>query len=240
MLGTLINVAGIAIGGLAGLCKWPVLSVANQSRVRVGLAVAAVAFGLGMTWSNLGGGLSQIFRRLGVVFLALVLGNATGLILGLQKRSNRLGQRVKALISEPNSTIRSRTALQIGAILFCLSPLAFLGAWFDGQSGRYHFLIIKAVMDGLAVQSFVSILGWRILLSVIPVLAAQGTITLLAWHVATGLQNHTIILDMLEATGGLLIFCTALIILELKRVSLANYLPSLVYAPLLAWWWLSR
>ena len=40
-----------------------------------------------------------------------------------------------------------------------------------------------------------------------------------------------------DATAGLLVFCIALIILELKKIELADYLPSLAFAPLLAWWW---
>jgi ABC-type molybdate transport system permease subunit len=36
-------------------------------------------------------------------------------------------------------------------------------------------------------------------------------------------------------TAGLIVFAISLVILQVKRVELANYLPSLVYAPLLAW-----
>jgi len=35
----------------------------------------------------------------------------------------------------------------------------------------------------------------------------------------------------------MLVFCVALIILELKKVELADYLPSLLIAPLLTWLW---
>jgi uncharacterized membrane protein YqgA involved in biofilm formation len=236
MLGTLINLAGIGLGGIAGVLKWPALSVTNQSRIRIALAVATVFFGLGMTWKGLGNSPSQMAWRLSLAFISLVLGNATGRLLGLQNGSNRMGQRAKTMLAESDPKTRSRSALQIGAILFCLSPLAFLGAWFEGQSGRYQFLVIKAVMDGLAVQSFVAVLGWRILLSAVPVLAVQGSITLLGWHTAALWQSQPHILYSIEAVGGLLIFCMALIILELKRVPLTNYLPSLFFAPLLAWW----
>jgi len=38
--------------------------------------------------------------------------------------------------------------------------------------------------------------------------------------------------------AGLLIFSVALLILEVRRVEVADYLPSLFFAPLLAWlWW---
>jgi uncharacterized membrane protein YqgA involved in biofilm formation len=48
------------------------------------------------------------------------------------------------------------------------------------------------------------------------------------------LETHGLV-DSINATGGLLVFCVALIILELKRLELADYLPSLAFAPLLAW-----
>ena len=40
-----------------------------------------------------------------------------------------------------------------------------------------------------------------------------------------------------KAVGGLLVFCVAMVILELKRFELADYLPSLAVAPLVAWIW---
>jgi len=40
-----------------------------------------------------------------------------------------------------------------------------------------------------------------------------------------------------NATGGLLIFSVALVILQLKKIALADYLPSLVYAALIKWLW---
>jgi uncharacterized membrane protein YqgA involved in biofilm formation len=43
------------------------------------------------------------------------------------------------------------------------------------------------------------------------------------------------LVDSVNVTGGLLVFCVALVILELKRIELADYLPSLAFAPLLAW-----
>jgi uncharacterized protein len=238
MLGTILNVAGILLGGVAGLRGVGSISPVNQSRIRIGLAVGTVVFGLGLTWRAVGGDIPRVARQLAVVFVSLILGNLTGRLLGLQNRSNRLGRQAREILGQAKPGPQQLGALQVGAILFCLSPLSFLGAWFDGQSGLFQVLLLKAIMDGLATQAFVGILGWRVMLSAIPVLACQGTITLVAHYVAWRWQPQPLILGSVEATGGLLIFCAALIILELKRVSLANYLPSLLFAPLLAWWWL--
>ena len=67
-------------------------------------------------------------------------------------------------------------------------------------------------------------------------IACQGTLTLLAGLAQPWLAKHSL-LDPINATAGLLVFCIALIILELKKIELADYLPSLAFAPLLAWWW---
>ena len=48
------------------------------------------------------------------------------------------------------------------------------------------------------------------------------------------LEAHGL-LDSVNATGGLLVSCVGLVILGLKKIELADYLPSLVVAPVLAW-----
>lgn len=90
-------------------------------------------------------------------------------------------------------------------------------------------------MDGLATWGFVSIFGWGVLLAALPVLALQGTITLgCAEFLKPFLEAHNL-LEPLNATSGMLIFSVALVVLELKKIELADYLPSLFFAPLIAW-----
>src|ERR1039458_1662564 len=45
-------------------------------------------------------------------------------------------------------------------ILFWAAPLGLLGAVADGLSGYYYLLAVKAVMDGLAMASFVKMVRW--------------------------------------------------------------------------------
>jgi hypothetical protein len=69
----------------------------------------------------------------------------------------------------------------------------------------------------------------------LPVLVFQGTITLAcAQFLRPFLETHGLV-DSVNAPGGLLVFCVALVILELKRIELADYLPSLAFGPLLTW-----
>jgi uncharacterized membrane protein YqgA involved in biofilm formation len=173
-----------------------------------------------------------------IVVVAMMLGKLTGRLLHLQKGLNRLGQYAKEKLTQAGSDKAHRWSegFITCTILFCVGPMAILGSIQDGLDNRWQTLGLKAVMDGLATMAFASTFGWGAILSVVPVVAYQGTLTLAAKLVAPYVQNHAM-MDSINATGGLLVFCIALIILEIKRIELADYLPSLIYAPLLTWLW---
>ena len=50
--------------------------------------------------------------------------------------------------------------------------------------------------------------------------------------------TEPVLLAIFNLVGGLLVLTIMLVILEVQKVPLANYLPALVLGPLLAWWWL--
>jgi uncharacterized membrane protein YqgA involved in biofilm formation len=239
-IGTLLNVSGIVIGGIAGLAKKTPLSAANQSFLKVALGAFTAFCGLRLTWIslNLNGTVLQTLKQLGIVLLALVAGRLVGRLLRLQKTSNRLGQfaRERIAAAKPDNPDRFNEGFRVCAVLFCAAPLGILGAIHDGLSGYISPLALKGVMDGLAAMGFVSIFGWGVVLSAVPLLVFQGTLTLLcARFLLPWLQAHNLV-DPLNATGGLLIFCVALIIFEIRKIELTDYLPSLCFAPLFAWW----
>jgi len=238
MIGTVLNAAGILFGGILGLTLSKQLSSPRQVAIKNLLGVFTVYVGLKMTWMSLGGGVGMVARQMAIVLLSLILGRVTGRLLHLQKALNRLGQYAKEKFTQarPATPGRWGEGFITCSLLFCVGPMAILGAIEDGLAGRWQTLGIKAVMDGLATMAFVTTFGWGVILSAIPVLAYQGTITLAAQWLAPFLTQRAL-LDSVSATGGLLVFCVALIILELKKIELADYLPSLVFAPLLTWIW---
>jgi len=238
MVGTILNAAAILLGGVAGLGARKQIPIAHQSALKIVLGAVTVYTGLSATWEGLHDGLGQTFKQLGIVLLALMFGNLTGKLLRVQKSLNHLGQYAKEKISgaRPDSPRRFNDGFVTCSILFCFAPLAILGALQDGLAGNFKPLAVKAAMDGLATMAFVTLFGWSVMLSVIPVIAWQGTLALLAQMAQPWLAKYSL-LDPINATAGLLVFCVALIVLELKKVELADYLPSLVFAPLLTWLW---
>ncbi|HOX58414.1 MAG TPA: DUF554 family protein [Candidatus Paceibacterota bacterium] len=237
MIGTALNVAGILIGGTVGLVRRKPLPPQRESFLKVGLGVFTVFYGLRLTWLSLNGSLPQILKQLLIVVLALMLGKLTGRLLRLQKLSNQIGRRARDRIAalKPDATGRLDEGFRTCAALYCAAPLAILGSVQDGLSGYYYPLAVKAVMDSLGTMGFVLLFGWGVMLAAVPVLAFQGTITLACLHLLRPFLAAHGLVDSVNAVGGLLVFCVALLIFELKRIEVADYLPALIFAPLLTW-----
>lgn len=239
MLGTILNVLGILVGGATGLVRRQPLSPGRESFFKVALGVFSVYYGLRLTWLSLNGSLGQILKQLLIALVSLSLGKLAGRLLHLQRFSNYLGRTARERIAraKPGAPMQASEGFKTCAALFCAAPLGILGSVQDGLSGYFYPLIVKGVMDGLATMGFVRFFGWGALLSALPVLALQGTLTLACLqYLKPFLETHGVgLLDSVNAVGGLLVFSVALVILELKKLELADYLPSLVFAPLLTW-----
>jgi hypothetical protein len=241
MTGTLLNVAAILVGGVAGLVRRQPLPPSLESYFKIGLGVAIVVSGLRLTLMSLNGSFPSMLRQLLMVILALALGKIVGRLLHLQRLSNRVGQRARRSIesAKPGQPGSADDGFKTCAALFCVAPLGILGAIQEGISSPPYIypLAAKAFMDGLATMGFAILFGRGVLLAALPVLAFQGTITLLCERIAEPFLRLHHWVDPVNATGGLLVFCVALVLLGIKRIEITDYLPSLAVAPLLAWLW---
>lgn len=237
--GAILNAAGIIAGGLIGLAhRGAGLSAQTQAFFKLGVGVFTIFFGLRLTWLSLNGPFLQILKQITIALLAVMFGKLLGRLLHLQKASNRLGQRARALMeqTQPDNPQRFNNGLTACAILFCAAPLGLLGAVQDGLSDYYYPLAVKGVMDGLAMMSFVRIFGWGGMLAALPVFLLQGSVTLgCELYLEPVLRGA--LLDSVNAVGGLIVCSVGLVIFEVRKVELADFLPSLAVAPLLTWLW---
>jgi hypothetical protein len=237
MLGTALNVAGILLGGFAGSLRRQPLSQSQESFFKVLLGAFTVFYGLRLTWTSLSGPPLHVFEQLGIAVLALVAGKIVGRLLSLQALSNEIGKRAADAIASASSLDQTRGSqgFKVCAGLFCAAPLGVLGAIQDGLSGYFYPLAVKGIMDGLATMGLARLFGWQVMLSALPVLVFQGTITLLCSRFIGPWLEARHLLASLNCVGGLLVFSVALVILQLKKVALAEYLPALAFGPLLTW-----
>lgn len=183
-------------------------------------------------------GLIHIPKQVLMTLLALVIGNAIGMLLGLQNRLNAVGEYARRTMSRSaEGGNRFSDGFVTCTLLFCIGPMAIIGSIEDGLNGNFRVLALKSVMDGIAAMAFAKTFGPGVLLSALPVLAYQGSITLAAKSLSGIKETHPEMFHAMDAAGGLLVVCISVVILEIRKVPLANYLPALIVAPFLAWWW---
>lgn len=239
--GTAINVVAIIVGGLLGLIVSKDLPVARQQLLRKWIGGLIVIAGFVMVWEGLREvGFGASFGLIGIALLSTSLGRPVGKLLRVQAGMNRLGRYAGGLFAKVQQDKLQRTfndGFLACAILFCVSPLSVLGPVQDGMTGNFLTLAVKALMDGLAAFAFARTFGVSVMFAALPVLAIQGTITLVSIWLMQQFP-HPAMLPAINVTGGLLVVCTTLIVFEVKKVELGDFLPALAVAALLAWWWM--
>jgi uncharacterized membrane protein YqgA involved in biofilm formation len=163
--------------------------------------------------------------------LGILLGSLLGRLLALQKISNYLGRRAAGLLAGAGA--KPADGFVAVTILFCAAPLGLVGAVTDGLENYFFPLALKAVMDGLATTSFVKMFRWPVALAAAPVFLFLNGLAVIA-HAFVLPKLAAPELHSINAAAGLLICSMTLVILEVRRVELANYLPALFLAPILS------
>jgi hypothetical protein len=221
-LGSVVNVAAIVAGGAAGL----LMGSRMPERVR-----AAVFTGLGLCVLVIGMQMALGTKNPLVMVFSVVLGCITGELLRLEDGLAKLGDALKARFGSGDA--RFTEGFVTASVLFCIGSMAILGSFDEGLRGDHTILFTKSILDGFASVAFAAAMGLGVLFSALPVFLYQAGLTELATVLQPWLTDA--MMAELTATGGVLILGIGVSILELRRIPLTNFLPALLYAPLLAW-----
>lgn len=226
MTGTILNVIAILIGGGLGLLFGARLPQRLRETVLSGLGLFTVAFGVSLFLET---------QNALIVVASLLGGAVLGETLGLEARLSALGgwleQRFQTDGEQHGRELFIKGFLTT-SVLFCVGPMAILGAIQDGLAGDFELLAVKSALDAFASLAFASTLGPGVLFSSLSVGLYQGSISLLAVQ-AQGFLNEAMIAEM-TATGGIIIIGLGVgSLLELKPIRTGNLLPGLLIAPLI-------
>ena len=93
-------------------------------------------------------------------------------------------------------------------------------------------LALKSTLDGFTSIALAASLGWGVAASAVSVLVIQGALTAAAAALGTVMSDAQI--AVMTATGGLLLAGLAFRLLRLRSFPVADLLPALIVAPLLA------
>lgn len=234
-LGTIINVVAILVGATIGVLVGHRLPERTRTTVTDALGLVTLVIGglnvvalRDQAFVDAVGGSATLLIVLG----ALLIGGILGSLLQLEKRLEDVGGWLQARFSSGDSgRARFVEGFVDSSLIFCIGPLAVLGALSDGLGQGIDELALKATLDGFASIAFAASLGWGVAASALSVGVWQGLLTVIA--VLVGDVMSAAMLAALTATGGVLLLGVGMRLLNLKSVPVGDMLPALIVAPLL-------
>jgi uncharacterized membrane protein YqgA involved in biofilm formation len=232
LVGTILNIIAILLGGLIGVIAGNRLPERVQSTVMAGLGLMTAVIGMSMAITS---------ANILIPLFSILVGGIIGELMGIDDALNRFGawleQRYGAQLGQGKVAGWSVTrGFVTASLVFCVGPMTILGSLQDGLLGDYQLLAIKSMLDGFAAIPFAATLGPGVLVSIVTVIVVQGGLSTSAMLLGSSLPEVTRatpwVIEM-TATGGVLILGIALLLLDLKKVRVANLLPAIVIAPLI-------
>lgn len=261
-IGTLINTAAVAGGGIAGHFAGRFFNRAQQDAINMacGISVLFIAIAgamegmlqITMTAAReVGGsaaagvvsggagsdgvslaGAALTSGRSMFIVLCLALGTVLGEILHIEEGFEKFGTWLKYRTGNARDA-RFVDAFVTASLTVCVGAMAIVGAIQDGVTGDYSTLAVKSVLDFIIVAVMTSSMGRGCAFSAIPILLFEGSITILA-HLIAPLMTAAAISN-LSLVGAILIFCVGVNLVWGKKVRVANMLPAVLLAVLAAY-----
>lgn len=232
-LGTLVNVVLIAVGSGIGLLVGNLLSANFRILITdvLGLvtAVGAVSSAASVFSRDLEAVVGSSAPIL-IVLASLLIGGGIGQALRIEERLEDLGIKLQNRYSEAGDN-NFVLGFVSASLLFCIGPLAILGAFDDALGLGIDKLVLKSVLDFFASIAFAASFGWGVALSAVAVGIYQGALTVIGVLLGSVLNDAQI--AAMSAVGGLMLMGISLRLLNIKSIAIGNLLPALFVAPIL-------
>ncbi|MGB0714562.1 MAG: DUF554 domain-containing protein [Phycisphaerae bacterium] len=239
--GTIINTAAVLVGGLIGLAISGSLPDRYRAYVMNVLGLVTVTLGIDasvLTFSSTAQRMAPLVddgetygARMALVMIgSLIIGGGIGTFLRIHDRIEGTGQWIHKFVSSGDGDQgRFAEGFLTASVIFCVGPLALLGCMKNGAEGDPTYLYIKSILDGFCAMALASSLGLGVLASMVTVLLFQGGLSLLA----ANLPVEPFAMEMMTIVGGIVLLATSLLLLELKKIPVADLLPAIFLPPLI-------
>ena len=241
--GTIINAATVIGGSCAGLTlgrKLPdryqniVLNCLGLVTITLGVDAGVLEFSRTVTKYAPAMQSGQTYgARLAMVMIgSLLIGSIIGTWLRLHERIEEFGAWIHGRFSKGQGHTFAEGFLT-ASVRFCVGPLTLLGCLENGANGDPSLLYIKSLLDGFCSMALAASLGGGVLASVIVIIVYQGGLSILASVVAEPLDDLST--SLMTVVGGVILLATALMILDIKKIPVANMLPGIFLPPAIIW-----
>ncbi len=221
LLGTTVNFIAIILGSILGLVFKKGISENMKNTVMQGIGLVVVYLGMSMAFQS-----DEIL----IVIFSMVLGGIIGEAMSIERRLNSLGNRLKSRVGSKEGQFTE--GFVFASLIYCVGALAVVGALESGLNHNHEILYTKSLLDGTSAIAFTSSMGIGVSFSAVPVFLYQGAIALLADSVSELLAQEVI--TEMTSVGGLLIMAIGLNILNITKIKIANLLPAILVAAIIA------
>ncbi|MDR0509565.1 MAG: DUF554 domain-containing protein [Rikenellaceae bacterium] len=225
MTGTIVNMAAVAVGGCAGLLMGKRLPQRFTDIFFQCMGLVTLALGVNMILES---------ANLMIAVASIVLGAVAGELLNIERGLDRLAGRLRSVMRFRSE--RFNEGFVTATILYCVGSMAILGAIEDGTGHFPRLLFTKSIMDGMTSVILCAALGAGAIFSILPLALYQGSLTLFAGAIQRYLPEP--LMNEMTAVGGLMMLGIGVNLLQLRKVSVANMLPALLFAPAIAYFFL--
>lgn len=242
MLGVLVNTGAIVIGGLLGLLIKKGVPKRFSSAIMIGIGLCVLLVGVS--------GALQYENKI-IVIVSIVLGVVTGTALKIDSRLNLLGEKLEKRFGakskstkndcgeaahDSDETGEANTPIAqgfvTGSLLFCIGAMAIIGSIDSGLTGDHTIIYTKSMIDFIAAAMIAVTLGVGVIFSAASVFIYQGALVLLAQLLRPLLVNQLLITEM-NSVGSIIIIALGLNLIGLTKIKVANFLPAIMFAPLI-------
>ena len=227
MVGTVVNAIAVLVGGTLGTFLGSRLPEKMRQTVVYGLGLVTAVVGMQMAL-----GTQDVLLIMGSVLVGGVLGEWWQIDSGLEAAGRWLEARFGGSKGDERSITR---AFVTASLVFCVGPLTILGSIQDGLTGDSSLLVIKSMLDGFAALAFAASMGPGVILAVLTIGVFQGGLSLAAMGLGGALgavTRETPWVIEMTAAGGVLMLGISLLLLDLRKIRVANLLPATILAPL--------
>ena len=232
-MGTIINVVAIILGGIVGRLFGKILSERYQDTLNKVCGVSVLFIGIA---GALEGMLviednNVVSGKAMMIVVCLALGALLGELLNIEDKFEKFGEWLKKKTGNAKEKLFVE-GFVTASLTVCIGAMAIVGAIEDGIFGDYSILATKAVLDFIIIIVMTGSLGKGCAFSAIPVGILQGSVTVLAKFIKPVMTDAA--LANLSLIGSILIFCVGLNLVWGKKIRVANLLPAIVLAVVLA------
>jgi uncharacterized membrane protein YqgA involved in biofilm formation len=220
MTGTIINIITVLIGSTIGLLIRTKIPENYKLILLQAIGLLTLVIGLQMAFKT---------QQILIMMSALLVGAISGQFLDINGKIESFADQLKKKFAAKNDKYFSEGFIT-ASIIFCVGPMTILGALNDGLEGDYELLAIKAILDGFTSIALSATFGIGVLFSILTIFIIQGGISFLAIYLEPFLTQ--IMIAEMTAVGGIMIVAIGIVILDIKKIKVANFLPALIFSPL--------